>query len=109
MKITVKTRDGKNVECEVVSLNPDQMKKLADELEELQSQENEGRGIRHIQAIITYLRRGDFDLAVNIYRVDGDKTNMYPVIRDFLAQYLGCRVHGVIDCPGWVCERYKKG
>jgi hypothetical protein len=79
------------------------MTELADELETLQASEHGGRGICHIKSVIAYLRRGQYEYAFNVYRIEGDKTHMYPHIKSFLADRMGCRLHGVRDCPGWVC------
>jgi len=102
--IEVRTRDGSNQTCEVVELTPEQMSALAEELDALQAVENDGRGIRHVHAIATYLSRGEYDIAFGIYQTDGDKTNMYPRVKNFLSDRMGCRLHGVRNCPSWICD-----
>ena len=104
VKTEVRTEQGETITCSVLVLNREEMEELAEELNKLQAVENEGRGISHIRTICTYLRRGEWDLAVNVYRTEGDKTGMYPVIKKFLRERMGCRTHGVKDCPGWFCS-----
>lgn len=74
------------------------MTKMADVLDALQAVENEGRGIRCVQAIVTYLRRGDFASAQNVRSIDGDKTRGYPKVEQALTEHLGCRLHLALGC-----------
>jgi hypothetical protein len=79
---------------------------IADDLDVLQSVENDGRGVRCVQQMITYLRRNEFERARGIYQADGDKTRQYPKLEAALREYFGCRIHGHARshcqscCPG---------
>lgn len=73
--------------------------KIADAIDALQSVENEGRGIHCVQAIVTYLRRGDLASAQSIRSIDGDKTRGYPKVEQALTEHLGCRLHLTLKCP----------
>lgn len=82
----------------------EEMKEIADRLDELQSVENDGRGISHIRSVIVYLRRGDYDSANNVRRVEGDKTRSYPAIGEYITSVFGCSIHSVIDCDHYWCS-----
>lgn len=71
---------------------------VADELDVLQAKKNEGRGVSCVRTMITYLRRGEINLALAVRQVDGDKTRSYPDIEQFLNDNFGCRLHGKVDC-----------
>lgn len=81
------------------------MDKFADILSVLESVENDGRGIQCVKAIITYLRRGDWESAINVRRIDGDKTRMYPKVEAALLDIFGCRLHKNKNCKEWLCEK----
>lgn len=76
-------------------LNP-----IADELDKLQSLENEGRGVQCVRQMITYLRAGDFGSAWSTYQTDGDKTRQYPELERALRTHFGCRRHGGVGTCG---------
>ena len=68
------------------------MLNLADRLESLQSKKNSGRGVSVVRTIITYLRRGEIDLARNVYVVDGDKIcAVYPDLDRMICEGLGIK------------------
>jgi hypothetical protein len=75
------------------------------ELWQLQSQENDGRGIRCVQDICFYLFHGDFNKALAVRQLDGDKTRSYPNVELLLTEIFGCRLHGVHNCNGWLCKQ----
>ncbi|MDP3992918.1 MAG: hypothetical protein Q8Q05_01755 [bacterium] len=60
---------------------------LADQLDAMQAEKNEGRGVMHIRDIISYLRRGDIESAKAVARSEGDKTESYPDIKSFLEEH----------------------
>lgn len=78
-------------------------KSVADMLDELQSKENNGRGISCVRTMIMYLRNGQFDSALAVRRIDGDKTRSYPVIEEKLTEVFGCRMHARYDCKEFFC------
>ncbi|MGD9684521.1 MAG: hypothetical protein AB7W16_25435 [Candidatus Obscuribacterales bacterium] len=53
---------------------------LADELDRLQSGENQGRGVSCVRTLIFYLRRQEFDRAKAVARNESDKIRSYPEI-----------------------------
>ena len=61
---------------------------LASELEILQAQENEGRGVECVRSIVTYLRVGDTESARNVAYNEGDKIRSYPGIVTWLQDNL---------------------
>lgn len=61
---------------------------IADELEQLQADKNDGRGISCVQTIITYLKRGDLKNARNVCFNEADKISSHEDIRDFLKEKL---------------------
>jgi hypothetical protein len=76
-----------------------------DDLERLQAAHNGGRGIACVQAIITYMRRGDLGSAQVVRQTDGDKTRVYADVEAKLLEIFGCRSHGKKDCTHWLCEK----
>ena len=89
-------------------MNSKEMEQAATLLDELQQKENNGRGITHIRTIITFLRRGDFDLAVNTYQIEGDKTRAYPTLVKALRDIFGCRMHLNKMCVNELCKETGK-
>jgi len=75
------------------------------ELDDLQSKENEGRGISCICSIILCLRREDSDTAKRVYQIEGDKIRQYPKVEKWLLDNFGCRTHLKKNCDNWLCER----
>ncbi|MFZ2038732.1 MAG: hypothetical protein WAV11_02250 [Minisyncoccia bacterium] len=65
----------------------EEMKSIADQLEKLQSSENEGRGVSCVRTAIFYLRGGDLDGAKAVCKNDHDKIQNYPDIEKFLEKY----------------------
>ncbi|MBK9141697.1 MAG: hypothetical protein IPM23_04320 [Candidatus Melainabacteria bacterium] len=53
---------------------------LAEELDRLQSGENQGRGVSCVRTLIFYLRRKEFDKAKAVARNESDKIRSYPEI-----------------------------
>jgi hypothetical protein len=64
----------------------EQYKQIADQLDEMQKTENNGRGIECVRWIISDLRQGDFKMAKTDYRNQSDKYDNYPHIRQFLKE-----------------------
>lgn len=85
-------------------MTPEEMRAAADILNVLQQKENDGRGIRCVQAICTYLCREDESSARNVRQLDGDKTRSYPVVEYELYRIFGCRIHGIHDCKTSYCR-----
>ncbi len=63
-------------------------KKLADELDNLQKDKNNGRGVSCVQTIVFYLRQGDGRSAKNVCWNEADKISNYPDIRRVLQKKL---------------------
>lgn len=61
---------------------------LADELNEMQSKENDGRGITVIRSVITWLRAGKIFEAKLEASHDHDKIRNYPEIEKLLKEKL---------------------
>lgn len=59
-------------------------RKLANQLNDLQNKENEGRGISCVKTIVTYLQNGDIETAKAICRNESDKINSYEDVKNFL-------------------------
>ncbi len=74
-----------------------------DRLDELQAKENDGRGISCVRTILTYLRRGENQLAAAVRSTEGDKTRVYPEVEEQLYQMFGCRTHRSHDCGSEIC------
>ena len=79
-----------------------------DKLITLMGQENDGRGISCVSAIIVSLNRVEVEDAKRIYMNEGDKIRSYPKIQDWLYKHLGCRLHNNIDCQNTLCKDLKK-
>jgi len=56
------------------------MDELADELDALQRQKNQGRGVDCVRTLMVYLRAGDIEGAKAVRRNEGDKISSYPDI-----------------------------
>ena len=82
--------------------------KKINELDSLQSKENDGRGVSCIRSIIFYLRQNDDDSAKKVYQSEGDKIRQYPVIQEWLIQNFGCRSHLKLNCDNWLCKDLNK-
>lgn len=61
---------------------------LADQLDELQSQENNSRGVGCIKSVVAYLRAGDLENAKQVCFWDHDKIINYPDVKNFLVANL---------------------
>lgn len=61
---------------------------LADELDTLQAQENDGRGVSSVRAIVHELRAGNMEGAKAAYFTDADKIRNYPAIEEIIKQKL---------------------
>ncbi len=73
-------------------------------LDDLQSKENDGRGVSCICSIISFLRRKEYNNAKRVYQYDGDKIRQYPEIQDWLSNNFGCRTHLKKNCDNWLCK-----
>ena len=58
--------------------------RVADELDLLQKDKNQGRGVSCAKDIINHLKRGDIKSAKSVASWDHDKIREYPDIEDFL-------------------------
>lgn len=83
-------------------------KNKIDQLDQLQSQYNSGRGIAHIRHIVFYLRQNDIESAKTIYSTEGDKTSQYPELQEFLWNLFGCRTHYNKNCQDPICTALRK-
>ena len=61
---------------------------FADELDKLQAQENDGRGVSCVKMIVSCLRLGNIEGARATYVVDGDKIRNYPEIEKIILEKL---------------------
>lgn len=61
---------------------------LADQLDELQSQENNGRGVSCVKSVVAYLRTGDLEHAKQVCFWDHDKIINYPKVKSFIMDNL---------------------
>lgn len=57
---------------------------LAEQLDELQNQENNGRGVSCVKSALAYLRAGDLASAKQVCFHDADKISGYPKIKSFI-------------------------
>lgn len=73
-------------------------KSLVDELDALQSQQNDGRGISCVRAMITLCRQKQYTKAKWVRQTEGDKTQAYPEVEALLTRLFGCRMHGYKNC-----------
>lgn len=83
------------------------MKVSEEELKELARLEkvlNGSQGIRCVRTILTALEAGDYESAMDVRRVEGDKTRYYPDIELILYKIFGCRLHGIKGCQDWLCK-----
>lgn len=62
--------------------------KIADELEALQAEKNDGRGVSCVRAVVFDLRREKVESAQRTARGDWDKIRNYPDIADFMIDHL---------------------
>lgn len=80
------------------------MLEAANEIDEVQSKENDGRGIVCVEIIVHYLRQGNYNSALNVRRIDGDKTRMHKEVEKVLYKWFGCLSHGHINCQNSFCK-----
>ncbi len=73
--------------------------RIADELETLQGEQNDGRGVSCVRSVVHYLRVGDIASARQVCLTDGDKMRNYPVIKDYIKE----RMFDAADHP-WAYE-----
>ncbi len=66
----------------------EQYKELANQLDVLQKNENEGRGVSCVRAVIACLNSGDLEGAKAVCKNDGDKIESYDDIKKFLISNL---------------------
>ncbi len=71
-------------------IQPDleKLNNIADELDELQKLENNGRGVSCVQSAISFLRMGRLDEAKNICNWDHDKIINYPKLVEYIKENL---------------------
>jgi len=75
-----------------------------EELNNLQSKENNGRGVSCINSIISCLVREDIEAAKRVYQSEGDKIAQYPEIQKWMLDNFGCRTHLKKNCDSWLCK-----
>ena len=76
-------------------------------IDELQGQQNDGRGVVCVRHIVDALRLGNVVSAQNIWQGESDKIHQYPNLYLLLYSVLGCTTHQVHDCADWLCVRVK--
>ena len=68
--------------------NNERLTNIANQLDELQKLENNGRGVSCVKSAITYLKAGDIESAKQICRWDHDKIVNYPKLVEFIKNNL---------------------
>ena len=58
--------------------------KEIENLDKLQQQKNQGRGISCVRTLIMYLKRGDVDSAKAVYLNESDKIRSYPDVAEII-------------------------
>lgn len=66
----------------------ERLKIIADELDEIQKQENNGRGVSCVQSVVSFLKMGRLEDAKTICFTDHDKIINYPVLVDYIKNNL---------------------
>ncbi|MCX6715316.1 MAG: hypothetical protein NTX72_05910 [Candidatus Uhrbacteria bacterium] len=61
---------------------------IAQELDELQRKENDGRGVSCVRNALTYLKMGDIESAQTVCSTDWDKIRNYPELAKALEEKL---------------------
>ena len=69
-----------------------------DDIDELDRLQAEAGGVRCVQDIVMYLRRGQIEYAKTVRSVDGDKTRQHHKVEAQLYKMFGCRLHGIHGC-----------
>jgi hypothetical protein len=64
------------------------LKTIADELDQLQQQENNGRGVSCVRSVVDYLKAGQLDEAKRMCEWDHDKIRNYPKLVEYLKNNL---------------------
>ncbi len=77
----------------------------ADELDALQAEQNEGRGVCCVRSIVSCLRKHDGPCAKRVYQSEGDKIYQYPELQKWFEKHFGCRTHLKKDCDDWLCRK----
>lgn len=80
------------------------LNRIANLLEEENSETNNGRGSETVRSIVHYLRVEDLDSAQTVHGVDGDKLRQYPKMNKLIVSLLGCRLHSVVGCKHHWCS-----
>jgi hypothetical protein len=80
-----------------------------DKLDELQSKENDGRGISCVKTILFFLRHNKIDEARACRQNEGDKINSYPLVELQINKMFGCRTHLRKMCNHWLCVSLLNG
>ena len=79
-----------------------------EKLKDLESQENEGRGVTCVRYIIHHLEKADIETAKRIYVTEGDKITSYPKIQEWMYKNFGCRNCLKINCQHKLCKALKE-
>lgn len=98
----------KNIESAKATMGTDKemipLEEMADKLNELQSVENDGRGISCVRTIITFLKLGDLASARQTAMWDHDKIVNYPLIMIYIKDEL---FKGEDEHPWSILERMR--
>ncbi len=99
--------DGDDFVCPVTFICSDCIIRIAqaEELDALQAEQNEGRGVSCIKSIVFQMRKNDIDCAKRVYQLEGDKIRQYPEIQKWLLDHFGCRTHLKKNCDNWLCKK----
>jgi hypothetical protein len=80
--------------------NPEmeRLQRLGAELQTLQAEKNDGRGVSCVRTVVTYLEMGKLDKAQAVCWNESDKMHSYPDIQKFIVE----NVFGEEKHPWWL-------
>ena len=78
------------------------------QLIKLNEQSNDGRGVCCVQSFINCILHNNVEMALQIYKWDGDKIRAYPKIQQWFDDNVGCRTHLIINCDNRLCQDLKR-
>lgn len=77
-------------------------------LRELESKQNDGRGIDCVKTILIYIEHGMWNEACYVRRLEGDKTRSYREVELQLLKIFGCRLHLDKNCQNKLCKDLRR-
>lgn len=76
-----------------------ELEQWANQLYIVQKDKCMGEGVSCVQTMISFLKRGRFDLAQNTRIIEHDKTRVFDDLEEKLFEIFGCQYHGLKNCP----------